>query len=101
MLRAVTGRQILPNLLLLLRREAAAPAWQPNALLCVAVALNMALVASVPLSPLFEPRGALASPDRHAAGGPHGAVRQRRQLAPAVALLREPQARAERMAGRR
>ena len=46
-----------------------AASWQPNAQLCVAVALSMSLGASVPLSTLFEP-SALGAPAHSADGAP-------------------------------
>ena len=72
MLRATVCRSVLPNILSLLRAEcppaasthaaahpAAHAAWYSNALLGTAAALSWSLGASVPLSALYDPSGAL------------------------------------------
>ena len=64
-LRSVVDKGLLPRLLSM----GNAASWQPNAWLCVAVALSMSLGASVPLSTLFEP-SALGAPARSAEGVP-------------------------------
>ena len=65
-LRSIVDKRLLTRLLSM---GNSAPSWQPNAWLCVAVALSMSLGASVPLSTLFEP-GALGAPARSAEGAP-------------------------------
>ena len=78
MLSLVQSRQLLPRLLLLLRREVAQPVWHANALLGAAVALAWALGASVPLATLFgaplEPTGLDAWRSLQAALAPSGAT---------------------------
>ena len=64
-LRSIVDKRLLTRLLSV---GNSAP-WQPNAWLCVAVALSMSLGASVPLSTLFEP-GALGAPARSVEGAP-------------------------------